>query len=284
MRKALSKKNLWEKTPPLLKSTLGAGLGVFPPAWLLGHKFRSSCRFVQESQWWPAQRGRQYQLDKLRHILTLAYEKTAYYRRAFDSAGFHTQDLFVLDDMKKLPIIDKQVIIDNLSDMCTKSVKALDVDFVSTGGTSAAPLPFYLDAGRSSVEYSYLTASWQRAGFNLGHPMAVFRGRVVNPDQNGLRHEYDPILRNHYYSNFHMNDENMARYLEHIATLGPCFLHVYPSSVSALARFILRSGVESPKNIKGIIAESEITYPEQRKMVEEVLDVVFFHATVIRKN
>ena len=66
-----------------------------------------------------------------------------------------------------------------------------------------------------------------------------------------------------------MSDENMARYLEHIATIGPCFLHVYPSTVTALARFCVRSGTSAPNNIRGIIAESEIVYPQQRQMIQE---------------
>jgi phenylacetate-CoA ligase len=73
-----------------------------------------------------------------------------------------------------------------------------------------------------------------------------------------------------------MSDENMARYLKHITTIGPCFLHVYPSTVAALARFVLRSGEPVPRNIQGIIAESEIAYPEQRRMVEEVFGCRYF--------
>jgi phenylacetate-CoA ligase len=212
----------------------------------------------------------------LREVARLAYEKTSFYRRLFDAVGFHPEDLKSLDGMNRLPTIDKQAVIGNLSDMCTRSVSGEDVDFGATGGTSGTPLSFYLDAGRSSVEYAYLTLSWERAAFRLGMPMAVLRGRTVRRDRNGLLHEYDPILRHHYYSTFQMSDENMARYLEHVATIRSCFLHVYPSSVAALARFVLRSGKQAPKNIHGIIAESEIVYPEQRKMVEEVFGCRYF--------
>lgn len=246
------------------------------PKWLLGKSFRENCKFVRNAQWWPAERVREYQLNELRKILMLAYERTEFYRRMFDSVGFRPGDMKALDDMNQLPTIDKQVVIDNLSDMCTKSVDDRDVDFGSTGGTSGTPLHFYINTNRSSVEYAYLTMSWERAGYKLGMPMAVLRGRIVNPDRNGFRHEYDPILRHHYYSSFHMSDENMKRYLKHIATIGPCFLHVYPSNIAALARFILRNGTHAPKNIRGIIAESEIVYPKQRQMVEEVFGCRFF--------
>jgi phenylacetate-CoA ligase len=67
-----------------------------------------------------------------------------------------------------------------------------------------------------------------------------------------------------------MTDANMRQYVEHVRSIGPCFLHVYPSSATTLARFLLRSGTQPPANIQGIIAESEIVYPEQRRLVETV--------------
>lgn len=206
----------------------------------------------------------------------LAYERTIFYRRMFDAAGFRPSDLKSPEQICCLPAIDRQIIADNVADMCTRSVSSRDVDQISTGGTSGAPLHFYVDASRSMVEYAFLTSSWERAGYRLGTPMAVLRGRVVRADRDEFYHEYDPLLKHHHYSSFHMSDENMGRYVEHISTIGPCFLHVYPSTVAALARFIRRAGIRPPSNIRGIIAESEIVYPEQRKMVEETFGCRYF--------
>ncbi len=253
-----------------LKGMIGGLLKPIPPAWLLGRRFRDHRKHALEAQWWSAERSRQFQLEQVRKVLTLAYEKTRFYRRVFENVGFRPAEMDSLDLIRSIPEIDRQTVAENLSDMCTRSVAEADVDFASTGGGGGAPLHFYLDASRSYVEYAYLTTSWERAGYRLGMPMAVLRGQPVPVDRNGLHHGYDPILRHHYYSSFHMSDVNMARYLEHIRTLGSCFLHVYPSTATALARFILRSATKAPENILGIIAESEIVYPEQRKMVEEL--------------
>jgi phenylacetate-CoA ligase len=160
--------------------------------------------------------------------------------------------------------------------MYTIAPTSAQVDYVSTGGTSGAPLQFYIGADRSSVEYAYLIASWQRAGYRPGVPLAVFRGRIVPPDASGLRHEYDRLLKHHYYSNFHMTDGQMQRYLGHVGDIGPCFLHVYPSAIEALARFVVRAGISAPRNIRGIIAESEIVYPEQRALAESVFGCRYF--------
>jgi phenylacetate-CoA ligase len=270
MKKAISRKNIWELTPKPLRQVIGGVLRPLPRAWLLGRVFRNQREFTQDAQWWSAERSQEYQLQKLSEMLNLVHRKARFYRDRFSSLGFCPGDLKTLTDFRRLPIIDKQVVCENLLDMCTKSTRSLDVDFGSTGGVGGSPLHFYLDAKRSYVEYAYLITSWERAGYKLGMPMATLRGRPVPAGRDRLYHEYDPILRHHHYSSYHMSDENMARYLKHIATVGPCFLHVYPSSVVALARFCRRAGIRPPGNIHGIIAESENVYEEQRTMVEEV--------------
>jgi phenylacetate-CoA ligase len=276
MKRVVSRKNLWRSTPAFLKSMVGTLLKPMPPAWLFGRKYRESRRHALEAQWWPAPRAAQYELERLRGILRLAYERTEFYRRLFDSVGFSPNRLHSLTDLQPVPTIDRQTIVEHSHEMLTRSREARDVDFAATGGTSGVPLHFYIDAHLSGTEYAFLTASWKRVGYETGMPMAVFRGWSVRADCRGLRHEYDPILRHHYYSSFHMSDENMARYLSHITTLGPCFLHVYPSTAAALARFILRRGAPTPRNIRGIIAESESVYSEQRRMVEEVFGCRYF--------
>ena len=266
----INRKRLWESTPSLLKQLLQPGLKHLNPTVLLGSEFRKKKAFVENIQYWSSEQINAYQLEQLQNLCGLAYEKSAFYQKIFTQLNFEPNQIRTLDDISHLPLIDRFVIRDRMESMFPTNNDLLNGEIVSTGGTGGEPIQFVLPIGRSETEYAYLITSWERAGYKLGMPMAVLRGKVVKPDRNGLRHEYDPILRHHYYSVFHLSDENMARYLEHISHIGECFLHVYPSSASALTKFILRSGKQAPKNIKGIISESEIVYPQQREMIEEV--------------
>ncbi|NLX13351.1 MAG: phenylacetate--CoA ligase family protein [Phycisphaerales bacterium] len=276
MKRALSRKYLWDKTPSAVKSGLALILEGIPTSVMLGRRFRENLRFIKQAQWWDIEQCQAYQLAQLQRIGRLANDKCPYYRRIFHQIGFHPAELKQIEDLTALPTIDKQTLRQNLDEMCAVPSSSRGVDYISTGGSSGVPLYFYINASRSAIEYAYLLTSWERAGYRLGMPMAVFRGRVVKPDRAGLRHEYDPLLRHHYYSNYHMTDENMARYLKHVASIGECFLHVYPSSVATLARFINRIGMKAPTNIQGIIAESENVYPDQRKLVEEVFGCRYY--------
>ncbi|NQU75590.1 MAG: phenylacetate--CoA ligase family protein [Planctomycetes bacterium] len=269
MKLAISRKNLWHRLQPGPRTLLGRLLGIVPVQYLLGRRFRETLRFAVRSQWWPVERIRAYQLKQLQRICTIA-QQSPFYARLFKKAGFVPGDLRTVECLSYLPTIDKLTIREHLAEMCTVSPWRANVDKISTGGTSGMPLQFYINADRSATEYAYLTASWHRAGYRLQTPLAVFRGRVVPVDRSGMHHEYDAILRHHFYSSFHMTDSDMARYVEHISGIGPCYLHVYPSTGAALTRFILRSGYQAPANIRGIIAESETVYPQQRQKAEEV--------------
>lgn len=275
MKIAFSRKNIWDKTPHSFKLMVGHILQRIPAECFFGRKFSENKKFVEEVEWWPREKSLQYQLSELRRICQLA-SGTPFYQKMFSEFSFDPKRITSHADLSKLPTINRDVVNKHLNEMCTVSLKSSNIDYVTTGGTSGVPLRFYIGADRSSIEYPYLLSSWKRIGFEIGMPLAVLRGRIVKSDKNGLYHEYDPILNHHYYSTFHMNDNNMKRYLDHIRTLGQCFLHVYPSSVANLARYIRRCKVEPPKNITGILAESENIYSDQRALVEQVFGVPYY--------
>lgn len=273
MKRSLSKKNLWECMPSWMRSAIGWSLALVPRNYLLGTHFRRTQSFIEEAQWWSAERAREYQLEQLRRICTLAYERAPYYQSIWKGIGFDPCDLKSPEDIRGLPTIDKETVRDNLDQMMAVSADSRGIDYISTGGSSGTTLRFYIGKDRSAIEYAYLVSAWHRVGYRLGMPMAEIRGRVM---KYGRRYEYDPLLRHHYYSNFDMTNENMSWYLQHISRLGPCFLHVYPSSAATLAAFCRRTGATMPQNILGILAESENVYPEQRDMLATVCKARFF--------
>lgn len=263
-------KEVWDGLPRHVRRLLGWPLAAVPLHYILGPHYRRVRAFAEKAQHWSWEKSRVYQGQALASIARLAYEKSGFYRRTFDSAQVEPRDLLDPHGLRALPTIDRETLRDHFEEMCVVPRTRRNVDLVRTGGSTGQPVSFYIGRNRSSIEYAYLTASWNRIGYAVGMPIAVLRGRPVKPNRKGLRHEYDPVLRHHYYGAFQMTEKNMGRYLDHIGHIGPCFLHVYPSSVLALARFLLRTGESAPDNIRGIISESEILYSPQRQLVERV--------------
>ncbi len=262
--------------PDSLKRGVGSVLGAIPSQYLLGGQFRRNLAFIHESDRWSDDRIRDHQFQQLQRVLISAYQNTSYYHATFDSAGFHPNDFREPEDIRRLPTIDKNTVQGHLNEMCAVSPDRGGVDLVSTGGSSGQTLQFYIDAGRSAIEYAYLVAGWMRVGYRLELPQVILRGAIVNENRQGLRHFYDAVLRRHYYSNFHTSEEDIRRYLDHIATVGPCYFHGYPSSAVRLARFLEVHNEGAPANIRGVLCGSENVYPEDRALVEKAFGVRYY--------
>ncbi|WP_166371947.1 phenylacetate--CoA ligase family protein [Psychromonas sp. SA13A] len=274
MKKAFSKKNLWAVMPTSLKKLAGFLLSFVPLPYLIGKKFRDTSRLINSADTWSKAEIEQYQLKKLKEQVQVAYKKCAAYKKLYDDAGIDISSLQTLEDFKILPFIDKRFINENINDLLLVDKNSPEVDYITTGGTSGVPLTFYINGGRSQIEYAYLVDGWKKSGFKLGDVKAVLRGRVTGT-KGGVNRSYDSIFREHYYSSFHTSDNDMAEYVKHLQSLKKCFLHVYPSSIYQLARYIKKNNI-SITNVQAILAESENVYPEQRDFVESVFNCRYF--------
>ncbi len=276
MKHAFSRKNLWERSHPLVKTVVGSALAFLPPSLLLGRRFRQWQRFVREAQWWSVEQYRDYQFQRLMKILTLAYERTPFYHEHFRQVGFEPGDFKDLDDLSGLPMIDKETVRQNLQAMMTVPATNLSVDYTTTSGTGGNPLCFYMDSSRHAVEFAHLATSWERVGYHPGDSMAVFRGKPVPLNRSGMYYEYDPLLRHHRYSTFHMTQEQMERYIKHMDTVGPKFIHAYPSAAYTLTRFMSHRSLRFPPSVRAILLESEPDYPYQRDFMQGQFSIRVF--------
>jgi phenylacetate-CoA ligase len=249
-----------------------------PLPWLLGGDFRRWYRFACEADRWDAERAREYQLAQLRRILTVAWERTEFYRESFKKVGFEPGDLTQPEDLQGLPTIDKATIREHWQRMLTRPITDPDVDLVTTGGTSGEPLRFYMSSSRHAPEFAHLCMVWKRMGYRPGDVMAVLRGRVIPQARGGIHHEYDPLLRHHYYSTFHMAPDDLRGYLRHMNSVQPRFLHAYPSSLFALARFAQSEGLSLPVSCHAALVESEPVFPHQRALIQGKLGLRVFSA------
>jgi len=274
MKKAFSKKNLWEIMPPVFKKIIASTLLFVPLEYLIGAKFRQERKLIASANKWTKEEIDAYHLKKLQSQVQVAYDKCPAYKKLYDDAKIDVFSFTQLSDFKKFPFIDKSFINNNIEALCMRDKNSAGVDYVTTGGTSGIPLTFYINASRSQIEYAYLVDGWSRTGFKLGDIKAVLRGTVTGENQK-KNQSYDPIFNEYYYSSFHMNEKNMREYILHLKSLKNCFLHVYPSSIYQLARFAKKENIKFT-NIKAVLAESENIEPDQRELVEEVFDCHYY--------
>jgi phenylacetate-CoA ligase len=69
--------------------------------------------FNKEYETMPLKKMRRLQLERLRWSVKHAYNNNPFYRKKFDDAGFHPDQIKSLDDMRRIPFLTKQDMRDN---------------------------------------------------------------------------------------------------------------------------------------------------------------------------
>ena len=116
-----------------------------------------------------------WQEKQLRCLIDHHYQNTPYYTRLFDTEGIKPEDIRCLEDIKKIPPVNKSIFYEHYDEFIPGNLSEIPHKKGSTGG-SVSPLKYFLDL-RS---WSYVTAmkiySWETCGYRYGDNYATLGG------------------------------------------------------------------------------------------------------------
>lgn len=257
----------YAKLPYRTRARIGQALRFVPPRFRYGATYQKWRDLLATTRTKPETIRRMQ--DEVRiAIVREAFEKSPLYRQrliaefgeAFDPASALDPAIWA-----RMPILSPDTVADTREQLCTRPWQELDNG--STGGTSGKPVRFFLDRGRSPIEYAFVFDAWSRAGYRAGDWRAVFRGVEIN-DAAGVAIERDPALAEVRFSIFNLTDEAMARFHEAIVKDKITFLHGYPSAIGMFASHLMRSGKGPMPDVRAVFLMGERLYPNYRLAIE----------------
>lgn len=152
---------------------------------------------VKESEWLSRRELEQIQLERAAEFLTFAGEHSPYYRQIFEERGFDPARFSSLEDLQRLPIIEKNDLI------ASNAWIHADYDFAATflaetSGTTGSALEFRKDERWDSIVRGHMMRSydwygvkpWHRSGYLWGYdiePREAWRVRLLDALQNRFR-------------------------------------------------------------------------------------------------
>lgn len=227
-----------------------------------GHTLRL-IRTALASSHWPSQRLRRVQEEQLCKLLRHAYGNVPLYRALYDEAGFRPEQFRSLDDLDKIPLLQKQ----RLKAARPEEVVARGVDprrcaTVDTSGSTGTPLRIYLEprdqrwqravAWRILFEHGFRwTDRTLEIRMTLGPRFFVQRLGIAPKEWVSI---LDP-------------PESWARRL--IATR-PQVIVAGAGTLHALAEAVAALGL-TPARPRIVISDSEALSPTTRQLVQRVL-------------
>ena len=249
---------------------LVAGL-VFPLQERLKHHCTVAVREQMEtSQWWPAERLREHQLQRLRALLSEAGRAVPYYRNLFARLAFDPALVRGVADLARLPFLDKATIRAHTEAL--KHPQAAGLARFNTGGSSGEPLVFFI--GRERVSHD-VAAKWRATrwwGVDIGDPEIVVWGSPIELGaQDRVRQWRDALMRTELLPAFAMSESMLDGFIDRIRRRRPRMLFGYPSALSHIARHARQRGVRMDDlGIRVAFVTSERLYDEQRVAIQQV--------------
>lgn len=202
-------KTIAKSLPHPIEQALRYAYGIIPAPLRYGKVFRQMRSFLKESQWWERERLEEYQMQRLAKILKHAYENVPHYRKMFDESGIKPENIQNFDDMRKIPLISKEDVRDNIQDFTATNYQINKLSYVKTAGSTGIPFAFYqIKDYNEAIERAFICTQWERVGYKPGDKSIVLRDYTNEPNRSQYCY-YDPAYKEFFLSPYHLTEEKI---------------------------------------------------------------------------
>jgi phenylacetate-CoA ligase len=236
----------------------------------IGTRMLKYLKRLEDTQWWSPDQIRELQHEKLRTIIKHAYENVPYYHRIFNERGLTDKDIQTADDLQKLPVLTKDSIRQNFTDLVAKDTKNRKPLLNATSGSTGEPLKYYVDMAVTSINWAGTFRGWGWAGYKLGDKRATLAGSSLVPDTSPslikrLRWKGE---RDMPFSAVHLDNDRLALYAAKMSAYKPKFVRGYPSAVYSFACYLQKKGINTIKPV-AVFTTAEMLLPQHREVIEK---------------
>ena len=229
-------------------------------------------RQIVKMQDWSREEIVEWQNARLQKLVKHAYEHTTYYRRIFDELHISPDDIRTIDDLSKLPIIDKQIANEHFDEIVPDNLKEFGYREGKTGGTTGEPMLYYCDEN----VWGYVTANkifyWRKYGYRYGDRFAALGSSSLFSTKPSLKRRiYDCIRREYGLNSVNMTDGKCAAYADFIKRKRIHYINGYAASLYVFAQYVNRNDIDL-KQVKAVFSTSENLTDDYRACIERAFD------------
>ena len=229
-------------------------------------------RRLEESQWWPLHQLRDYQDQRLRHLLSFAARHVPYYSRVLAEHGISPEDIHSTDDLRRLPFLTRAMVHEHF-DALRSRVPRRGTQRISTGGSTGEPATILVDMERMGFGEGSRLRAQRWLGVEPGDREIVLWGSPIETGrQDIIRATRDRLLNSRLLSAFDLSEAALARYADVIASYQPVKMYGYASAVHLLARFLRSTNRRLPRSLRAIFTTAEPLFDFQRAEIEAAFE------------
>lgn len=245
--------------------------GWIKKAYRQGPVFNRYLRRLEDSAHYSPEKLRRLQSWYLQKMVRHCYRNIPYYQDLFRSLKLTPEHIKSIDDLKRLPLMDKRIVNENYDKLIARKRKNLLCRLGSTSGSTGTPAKFFRDYGSINFENAAVWRHWRNAG-DYGKKRVTLRGDIIVPSaqSEGPFWKYNPANRELLMSGYHLSLANSRTYIDEILKFQPEVLYCYPSTAYLLAKFFQNESCNY--RFDAIFTSSESLEPHVKAYIENTFN------------
>ena len=233
-------------------------------------------QLLRRSQFWAGRDLQEYQLERLQELIKLAYNYVPYYHGTMQVFNVKPNDMSTLDDLSLMPFVEKDILRRRGREFLSSKASQIALYQCSTSGTTGTPLNIYRDLHNIGFEYAMLTRQREWAGLHPEDRYATLKGEMfsIRNIKKGVYWSMNLAENKLIMSSYHLAEQTVDKYIDALEKFRPEAIDGYPSSIYALAKFMLERDVIIP--MKAILTSSETLAFEQKSVIAQAFNCPVF--------
>lgn len=242
-----------------------------------GRKMHAHLREADASQWKTRDEIREMQWRELKRLLDHAYQQCPWYRDRFQASNLTPDDVRSPADVAKLAPVTKQDIRDHREHMLAGNHRGRVYEH-KTGGSTGAPLQFYVNRGSYEWRLAVSMRGYRWAGCEDGDRQFYVWGAPIGTPpwkQRAKTRLHNAFLRRQIVSSFGFSEPGMADCVERINRFRPITVIGYTNALFLLAQHVLDRNKKLAKP-NAVITAAEGVNSLQRTTIERAFGAPVF--------
>lgn len=261
---------IYRASPPWIQSQLVSVWGWTRTALREGARFREIEREIDRTQWYSREQIASMQLERVKAVLRHAATNVPYYRDAFARGGINVEDVRTLQDVSRLPFLEKTTLKTTPERLVAENIKGKRLQ-VTTSGSTGTPLVLTQNLDAVNRENAFIWRQLTWAGYRRGEPRAWLRGDMIVPADC----RKPPFWRMNagermlMLSSYHLSMNTAPSYVSVLEKYDPVLIQAYPSAMAFLARYLQAKNQHYRGRLRSIVMTSETLLAEDIRVIEE---------------
>ncbi len=219
-----------------------------------------------------------YKLKELKSLLVESGTNVPYWRRLFKDIKFDPTSITSLEDLKELPLLNKDMIKENYPDFISEKADFDELTYMTTGGSTGAPLKILMNKETRSKSHAATRYYLKKAGITPGLEKGIrLHGNHISTEFTEQGQFWIEEGNRLTMSVSNITSDNCHGYMQAIRDFKPNYIHAYASALSLLCQYAEKNNEAFPSSIKNIFCDSETVYSWQKKLIFRSTNALFYN-------